>query len=111
MDGLLVYRLRNLIEVQIGRSSQVRLYSTIVIRDDDFTCLDGQPVSLSSSESELHYCPLVFNAICEDPRHAQDGHISPSIPFSSLYPSSDLKVAALLCTPSLMCCNNQPSHQ
>ena len=41
----------------------------------------------------------------------QDGHISPSIPFSSLYLSSDLKVTALLCTPSLMCCNNQPSHQ
>ena len=28
----------------------MRLYSTIVIRDDDFACLDEQPVSLSSSE-------------------------------------------------------------
>ena len=41
----------------------------------------------------------------------QDGYISPSIPLSSLYPSSDLKVMAPLCTPSLLCCNNQPSHQ
>ena len=35
----------------------------------------------------------------------------PSIPFSSLYLSLDLKVTAPLCIPSLTCSNNQLIHQ
>ena len=34
----------------------------------------------------------------------------PSIPFSSLYLSLDLKVTAPLCIPCLTCSNNQPIH-
>ena len=35
----------------------------------------------------------------------------PSVPFSSLYLSLDLKVSAPLCILSLTCSNNQPIHQ
>ena len=82
----------------------MRLYSTIVIRDDDFTCLGGQPVSLSSSEIGTSLLSAGFDAICEDPRHTQDEHISRAISFHPLLltiPFLGLQSNGALLHPSL----------
>ena len=44
--------------------------------------MDNQSVSVPQ-KSELHYSPVAFDAIREDPRHTQDGHISRAV---SLHP-------------------------
>ena len=72
-----------------------------MIRDDDFACLDGRPRLLLMRLVNI----LVMRKM--------DTFLGryPSLPFSSLYPSLNLKVMAPLCIPCLTCSNNQPIHQ
>ena len=86
----------------------MRLYSTIVIRDDDPACLDGRPVSPNFSEinaTTTQWLPTRFVNILI----TRKMHTFP-VPYPSIS-SSDLKVTTLLCIPLLTCSNNQPTHQ